>query len=103
MLGLSSILRVSKRSTRSDHRERLVADFEARGWADKIEGKVVDVAPDTFNYVRKEAIGVCGQIIPWNFPLLMYVASMRFCSLAANKCAGGHGRLAQRLRRVTPL
>ncbi|PPJ58986.1 hypothetical protein CBER1_11786 [Cercospora berteroae] len=42
------------------------------GWADKIEGKVVDVAPDTFNYIRKEAIGVCGQIIPWNFPLLMW-------------------------------
>jgi aldehyde dehydrogenase (NAD+) len=35
------------------------------GWADKIEGKVVDTGSDTFNYIRKEAIGVCGQIIPW--------------------------------------
>ncbi|KAH7095599.1 aldehyde dehydrogenase domain-containing protein [Paraphoma chrysanthemicola] len=42
------------------------------GWADKIEGKVVDTSPDTFNYIRKEPIGVCGQIIPWNFPLLMF-------------------------------
>jgi len=42
------------------------------GWADKIEGKVVDTSPDTFNYIRKEPIGVCGQIIPWNFPLLMW-------------------------------
>jgi len=42
------------------------------GWADKIEGKVVDTAPDTFNYIRKEPIGVCAQIIPWNFPLLMW-------------------------------
>jgi len=42
------------------------------GWADKIEGKVVDTGPDTFNYIRKEPIGVCGQIIPWNFPLLMW-------------------------------
>ncbi|KAF2460756.1 aldehyde dehydrogenase, allergen Cla h 10 [Lineolata rhizophorae] len=42
------------------------------GWADKIEGKVVDTAPDTFNYTKKEPIGVCGQIIPWNFPLLMW-------------------------------
>jgi aldehyde dehydrogenase (NAD+) len=42
------------------------------GWADKIEGKVVDTAPDHFNYIRKEPIGVCGQIIPWNFPLLMW-------------------------------
>jgi len=42
------------------------------GWADKIEGKVVDTSPDTFNYIRKEPIGVCGQIIPWNFPILMW-------------------------------
>jgi len=42
------------------------------GWADKIEGKVTDTGPDTFNYIKKEPIGVCGQIIPWNFPLLMW-------------------------------
>ncbi|QDS74652.1 Aldehyde dehydrogenase [Venturia effusa] len=42
------------------------------GWADKIEGKVIDTTPDTFNYTKKEPIGVCGQIIPWNFPLLMW-------------------------------
>jgi len=42
------------------------------GWADKITGKVIDTTPDTFNYVKKEPIGVCGQIIPWNFPLLMW-------------------------------
>jgi len=42
------------------------------GWADKIEGKVVDTNPDHFNYIKKEPIGVCGQIIPWNFPLLMW-------------------------------
>lgn len=42
------------------------------GWADKIHGHVVDTSPDTFNYVKKEPVGVCGQIIPWNFPLLMW-------------------------------
>jgi aldehyde dehydrogenase (NAD+) len=42
------------------------------GWADKIEGKTIDIAPDMFHYTRREAIGVCGQIIPWNFPLLMF-------------------------------
>jgi len=42
------------------------------GWADKIEGKVIDTTTDTFNYTKKEPIGVCGQIIPWNFPLLMW-------------------------------
>ncbi|KAM0323002.1 hypothetical protein ACHAQA_009101 [Verticillium albo-atrum] len=41
------------------------------GWADKIEGKTIDVAPDMFHYTRSEPIGVCGQIIPWNFPILM--------------------------------
>lgn len=28
------------------------------GWADKIEGKVVDTNPDTFNYVKQEPVGV---------------------------------------------
>jgi len=41
------------------------------GWADKIEGKTIDIAPDMFHYTRHEPIGVCGQIIPWNFPLVM--------------------------------
>ncbi|KAF2483075.1 aldehyde dehydrogenase [Neohortaea acidophila] len=42
------------------------------GWADKIEGRVTDTTPDTFNYIKKEPVGVCAQIIPWNFPLLMF-------------------------------
>ncbi|KAK9465702.1 aldehyde dehydrogenase domain-containing protein [Lipomyces arxii] len=42
------------------------------GWADKIHGKVIDTASDSFTYTKQEAIGVCGQIIPWNFPLLMW-------------------------------
>ncbi|KAH8816439.1 aldehyde dehydrogenase domain-containing protein [Xylogone sp. PMI_703] len=41
------------------------------GWADKIEGKVIDTHKDVFSYTRSEPVGVCGQIIPWNFPLLM--------------------------------
>ncbi|VUC27063.1 unnamed protein product [Clonostachys rosea] len=42
------------------------------GWADKIHGKTIDTGPGCFDYTRHEAIGVCGQIIPWNFPLLMW-------------------------------
>lgn len=42
------------------------------GWADKIHGKVIDTDPDMLNYTRHEPIGVCGQIIPWNFPLVMW-------------------------------
>lgn len=41
------------------------------GWADKIEGKTIPVNGPYFCYTRHEPVGVCGQIIPWNFPLLM--------------------------------
>ncbi|XP_057690366.1 aldehyde dehydrogenase, mitochondrial-like [Corythoichthys intestinalis] len=41
------------------------------GWADKWEGKTIPIDGDYFCYTRHEPIGVCGQIIPWNFPLLM--------------------------------
>lgn len=35
------------------------------GWADKILGNHSTNVPGTFAYVRKEPVGVCGQIIPW--------------------------------------
>jgi acyl-CoA reductase-like NAD-dependent aldehyde dehydrogenase len=41
------------------------------GWATKIEGETVNVNPNFFNYTLREPVGVVGQIIPWNFPLLM--------------------------------
>ncbi|MFO0938953.1 MAG: aldehyde dehydrogenase family protein [Gemmataceae bacterium] len=41
------------------------------GWADKIQGKTIPVDGNYFTYTRHEPIGVVGQIIPWNFPLLM--------------------------------
>ena len=42
------------------------------GWPTKIEGETIPVTwPNAFVYTRKEPVGVCGQIIPWNFPLLM--------------------------------
>ncbi|KAH9903870.1 aldehyde dehydrogenase [Xylariomycetidae sp. FL2044] len=39
--------------------------------ADKIEGKTIDINPEILYYTRQEPLGVCGQIIPWNFPMLM--------------------------------
>uniref|UniRef100_A0A8D3CX10 aldehyde dehydrogenase (NAD(+)) n=1 Tax=Scophthalmus maximus TaxID=52904 RepID=A0A8D3CX10_SCOMX len=42
------------------------------GWADKIHGKTIPVDGEYFTYTRHEPIGVCGQIIPWNFPLMMF-------------------------------
>jgi aldehyde dehydrogenase (NAD+) len=41
------------------------------GWADKIEGCTIPVSGPYFTYTRHEPIGVCGQIIAWNFPLLL--------------------------------
>jgi aldehyde dehydrogenase (NAD+) len=41
------------------------------GWADKIEGKTIPVNGPYFSYTKHEPVGVVGQIIPWNFPLLM--------------------------------
>lgn len=38
------------------------------GWADKIHGKTIETSEAKFTYTRHEPIGVCGQIIPWNFP-----------------------------------
>jgi len=42
------------------------------GWADKIQGKVVEIDDSRLAYTRHEPVGVVGQIIPWNFPLLMF-------------------------------
>jgi acyl-CoA reductase-like NAD-dependent aldehyde dehydrogenase len=55
------------------------------GMADKLEGTVVPVEKGFLNYVLREPVGVVGQIVPWNFPLM-------FCSwkmgpaLAAGNC-----------------
>jgi aldehyde dehydrogenase (NAD+) len=41
------------------------------GWADKVEGKTVPVRGSFLSYTLRQPVGVVGQIIPWNFPLLM--------------------------------
>ncbi|KAH3678547.1 hypothetical protein WICMUC_001356 [Wickerhamomyces mucosus] len=52
----------------------LVAKYirSCAGWADKVYGQVIETGNTHFNYTRREPIGICGQIIPWNFPLLMW-------------------------------
>jgi acyl-CoA reductase-like NAD-dependent aldehyde dehydrogenase len=42
------------------------------GWADKIHGKTIPADGQVFAFTRAEPIGVCGQIIPWNFPVFMF-------------------------------
>ena len=61
------------------------------GWATKIEGETIPVsvpyAPGArfFNYTLREPVGVVGQIIPWNFPLLMAAWKLG-PALAAGNC-----------------
>ena len=55
------------------------------GWPTKIEGSVLPVtAPSMLCYTRREAVGVCGQIVPWNFPLMM--ASWKIAPALAAGC-----------------
>ena len=41
------------------------------GYADKIHGQVIDTGPAKLAYTLRQPLGVCGQIIPWNYPLAM--------------------------------
>lgn len=41
------------------------------GWATKIEGETINTNNNFFTYTLREPVGVVGQIIPWNFPMLM--------------------------------
>jgi acyl-CoA reductase-like NAD-dependent aldehyde dehydrogenase len=55
------------------------------GWPTKIEGGVLPVSvPNMHCYTRREPVGVCAQIIPWNFPLLM--ASWKISPALAAGC-----------------
>jgi aldehyde dehydrogenase (NAD+) len=50
---------------------RTVATFRYfAGMADKYEGSVVPVERGFLNYVLRQPVGVVGQIVPWNFPLM---------------------------------
>jgi aldehyde dehydrogenase (NAD+) len=42
------------------------------GWTDKIVGQTLPPTNDFFSFTVLEPVGVVGQIIPWNFPLLMW-------------------------------
>src|SRR6266851_6122052 len=64
-----SLLSASCGST--THEEALHGHRYDAGWADKVEGKTIPVNGPYFCYTRHEPVGVVGQIIPWNFPLLM--------------------------------
>uniref|UniRef100_A0ABD2X0J8 Aldehyde dehydrogenase domain-containing protein n=1 Tax=Trichogramma kaykai TaxID=54128 RepID=A0ABD2X0J8_9HYME len=41
------------------------------GWCDKIHGQTIPADNGFFSMTRKEPVGVVGQIIPWNYPIMM--------------------------------
>lgn len=47
-----------------------VFDYYA-GWVDKFYGETAPVEKGFLNYITREPVGVCGLIVPWNFPLLL--------------------------------
>ena len=59
------------RDTRGLDVPRTIVTFRYfAGLADKIDGRVAPADPGFFNYVTREPVGVVGQIVPWNFPLM---------------------------------
>jgi aldehyde dehydrogenase (NAD+) len=55
------------------------------GMADKLEGSVIPVEAGFLNYVLREPVGVVGQVVPWNFPL-MFTSWKMGPALAAGNC-----------------
>ncbi len=54
------------------------------GWATKITGDIPLVGPDALSLVVREPVGVCGLIVPWNYPMLM--ASQKVAPALAAGC-----------------
>src|SRR6185436_2034642 len=56
------------------------------GLATKIHGETMSVPGNSVSYVVREPVGVCGQIIPWNYPLLMAAWKLGPALAAGNTC-----------------
>ncbi|CEP20906.1 ALD5 [Cyberlindnera jadinii] len=52
----------------------IVIDYirSCAGYTNTIDGRTINTGDTHLSYTRREPLGVCGQIIPWNFPLLMW-------------------------------
>ena len=66
------------------------------GMADKLEGSVIPVESGLLNYCTREPVGVVGQVVPWNFPL-MFTSWKMAPALAAGNC------LVMKPAEITPL
>lgn len=66
------------------------------GMADKYQGSVVPVEAGFLNYVKRDPIGVVGQIVPWNFPLM-------FCSWKLGPALAAGNTVVYKPSEITPL
>jgi len=66
------------------------------GIADKVEGSVIPVDKGFLNYVEREPLGVVGQIVPWNFPLM-------FCSWKLGPALAAGNTAVMKPSELTPL
>jgi betaine-aldehyde dehydrogenase len=74
------------RDTRNLDVPRTAATFRYfGGMADKLEGTVIPVESGFLNYMLREPVGVVGQVVPWNFPL-MFTSWKMAPALAAGNC-----------------
>ncbi|KAH7028911.1 LOW QUALITY PROTEIN: aldehyde dehydrogenase domain-containing protein [Microdochium trichocladiopsis] len=53
------------------------------GWADKVDGETLTI-PEGFAYTRREPIGVCAAIVPWNSPLMITMWKLAPCLATGN-------------------
>ncbi|KAM9642244.1 LOW QUALITY PROTEIN: aldehyde dehydrogenase X, mitochondrial [Trichechus inunguis] len=51
--------------------DEVIKVYYFAGWADKWHGKTIPMDGEHFCFTRHEPVGICGQIIPWTFPLVM--------------------------------
>ncbi|MFM0555269.1 aldehyde dehydrogenase family protein [Paraburkholderia sediminicola] len=74
------------RDTRNLDVPRTAATFRYfGGMADKFEGSVIPVEQGFLNYMTREPVGIVGQVVPWNFPL-MFTSWKMAPALAAGNC-----------------
>ena len=60
--------------------------------ADKFQGETIPVEAGFLNYTLREPVGVVGQVVPWNFPLMFTSWKMAPALAAGNTHRDEAGR-----------
>jgi acyl-CoA reductase-like NAD-dependent aldehyde dehydrogenase len=85
------------RDTRNLDVMRTAATFRYfGGMADKFQGSVVPVEAGFLDYVTPEPLGVVGQIVPWNFPVM-------FCSWKMGPALAAGNTVVMKPAELTPM